>query len=54
MHVAVLHDPSGIWSCRLEKEEISMYNRDDMIKKLLKSQMINEGACYKYAEKYYI
>lgn len=36
MHVAVLHDPSGIWSCRLEKEEISMYNRDDMIKKAVK------------------
>lgn len=32
MHVAVLHDPRVIWSCRLEKEEISMYNRDDMIK----------------------
>lgn len=36
MHVAVLHDPSGIWPCRLEKEEISMYNRDDMIKKAVK------------------
>lgn len=36
MHAAVLHDPRVIWSCRLEKEEISMYNRDDMIKKAVK------------------
>ena len=54
MHVAVLHDPGGIWSYRLEKEDTSVYNRDDVIKKLLKSQMINKGACHKYAEKYYI
>lgn len=36
MHVAVLHDPRVIWSFRLEKEEISMYNRDDIIKKAVK------------------
>jgi hypothetical protein len=36
MHVAVLHDPRVIWSCRVEKEEISMYNRDDVIKKAVK------------------
>lgn len=36
MHAAVLHDPRVICSCRLEKEEISMYNRDDMIKKAVK------------------
>lgn len=36
MHAAVLHDPRVICSCILEKEEISMYNRDDMIKKAVK------------------